>query len=293
MDIRTNTHQKTYHIEDKKIDILQEDWDILIVLDACRYDMFKEVYRDIFDEGQLKKAISPATWTIEWLNKVFREHYHDDITYVSSNVFINSKTSISHKSKGETRSFNGKQHFHKIIDVWDWGWDKKSGTVHPKNVNKGFINSYLRNPEKRFILHYTQPHQPFITVMKKEKNDIPEQHKTNNRKFNFIISLIRKYLPEEVTWKIKKILGLPPSDIERIYHKNGWNGIKNVYKNEIRLVLEHVKMLTDSISANFLITADHGERLGEHLFRDRHGGKRDKVVIEVPWFKVYKRRLKD
>ena len=268
---------------DKKIDILNQDWDILVILDACRYDLFGEVYKEFFNQGKLRKAISPATWTIEWFNKIFDGEYYDDIIYISSNVFLNSKKKMTHTSKGDTRSFFGKNHFFKVIDVWDWGWNKRTKTIHPRKINAGFIKYYLKYPKKRFILHYIQPHQPYLTLPKEEISN-----KQSKVKSSLLRQIGNSYLPEEINWKIKKILNISPSEIEKIYREKGWNGIKEIYKNEIRLVLNHVKILTDSISANFLITADHGERLGEHLFRNRHGGKRDKEVIEVPWFELKK-----
>ena len=65
----------------KKIDILKDNWKVLIILDACRYDSFKKYYKK-FLKGQLKKNISCATWTLEWLEKTFTKKYND-IIYVS------------------------------------------------------------------------------------------------------------------------------------------------------------------------------------------------------------------
>ena len=276
-----------YVVEGKEIDIIKEDWAFLFILDACRYDMFKEVYKEIFGmEETLKKAISPATWTMEWLNKIFGEKYHDDIIYISGNVFVNSKRKMCYKENGK-RCFDAKRHFFKVVDVWNFGWSNNLNTVHPVEINKAFHKYYLKYPNKRFILHYVQPHQPFITIKKNEKDSFDKKKRKNSTPFRCVI---RKYLPEEISWKIKKMLDFPVgSDVEKIYREKGWEGIKEIYKNEIRLVLNHVKMLTDSVTENFVITSDHGERLGEYLFNSRHGGRRDKEVIEVPWFEVRKR----
>ena len=50
----------------KIVNVVEEDWDFLIVLDACRFDYFLEVYKDFFD-GKLEKIISASFSTVEWL----------------------------------------------------------------------------------------------------------------------------------------------------------------------------------------------------------------------------------
>lgn len=76
-------------------------------------------------------------------------------------------------------------------------------------------------------------------------------------------------------------------DDEKIFRERGFDGLKEIYRNEIRFVLEYVKMLTDALDLKFVITSDHGERLGEHWWHTSHGpGPRHKEVIEVPWLEV-------
>jgi hypothetical protein len=50
------------------INVLEEDWDNLVILDACRYDLFKQV-NDI--SGDLQKRQSQASMTAEFLNRNF------------------------------------------------------------------------------------------------------------------------------------------------------------------------------------------------------------------------------
>jgi len=55
----------------KVIKVMEEDWDYLIILDACRYDFFSWMYSKYF-EGKLIKAKSVGSCTVEWLIKSFR-----------------------------------------------------------------------------------------------------------------------------------------------------------------------------------------------------------------------------
>ncbi|GAH33181.1 unnamed protein product, partial [marine sediment metagenome] len=47
----------------KQVDLMHSvDWDVMFIIDACRFDYFKKYYKEIFhNKGELKKAISPAT----------------------------------------------------------------------------------------------------------------------------------------------------------------------------------------------------------------------------------------
>ena len=124
--------------------VMEEDWDFLIVLDACRFDYFSEIYGDFFD-GKMEKIISVGCSTIEWLKRSFTDYY-SDVIYISANPYVNSKMGIA--------GFDAKRHFYKVVDVWDFGWDSELGTVPPREVNKAALKYYLKHPEKRFIVHY-------------------------------------------------------------------------------------------------------------------------------------------
>jgi len=273
-----------YRVDKEKIDIINHDWRILVILDACRYDVFREVYREIFGKsyGSLKKAISPATWTVEWLNKVFDNRYCEDIIYISGNPYINSKKKVCGTPEyGRRRCVEAKKHFFKVIDVWDFGWNNKLGTVHPIEINKAFHKAYLRYPKNRFIIHYMQPHQPYITLGKGGygMSKIPKKKTLGERIFKQLLS-------QTQIWMIKKWLNMPPgSKIEEIFREGGKKEIIRVYKNEVKYVLKYVKMLTDSIHTDWLITADHGERLA-NFWLNSHSGIGDREVIEVPWFEI-------
>jgi len=132
------------------------NWKFLIILDACRYDFFENVYKKYLD-GNVRKVYSRASGTLEWVSKVFPDYYKD-IIYISANPFINSKIEVI---KGDFR-FDAKKHFYKVIDVWNFGWDENKGSVHPMEVNKVFFKYLKKYKNYRFVLHYLQPHPPYI-----------------------------------------------------------------------------------------------------------------------------------
>ncbi|MFB6295104.1 MAG: hypothetical protein ABEI97_05055, partial [Candidatus Nanohaloarchaea archaeon] len=64
--------------------VTAEEWDMLIVLDACRYDTFKELNTI---PGELKKVKSRATSTPQWLERNFSGD-QNDIVYAAGNPFV-------------------------------------------------------------------------------------------------------------------------------------------------------------------------------------------------------------
>lgn len=82
--------------------------------------------------------------------KTFEEDFKDTV-YVSSSAYINSKGIEG----GE--GFNGAEKFHRVIDVWDSGWNQKVGTVPPEEVRKTTTLARAKYPDKRIISHFMQP----------------------------------------------------------------------------------------------------------------------------------------
>jgi hypothetical protein len=72
----------------EKQPVNESDWDYLIVLDACRYDYFKENYTDFF-QGELEKYRSRGSATPEWLWSTFTSRY--SYNYISANPYINGQ----------------------------------------------------------------------------------------------------------------------------------------------------------------------------------------------------------
>lgn len=271
-----------YRIDNKYVDILKEDWKFLVILDACRYDYFKEVYREFFDNDNLKKAISPATSTPEWLHKTF-DTYYDDIVYISGNPWINSIV------VDKNLKFHAKKHFYKVVDVWDFGWDENLGTIHPRKINMNFTKNLLKYKNKRFILHYNQPHQPYISLGGRSRKIRQIRHHSRNKTLTkYTKFLISKSVGDCICWKLLKFFNIPSQDYGYMlyYRYGGFDEIRQAYKNDLKLVLENVKKLADNISGKWLITADHGELLGEHNGYDHCHFVRYKELVEVPFLKV-------
>lgn len=251
---------------------MEEHWDNLIILDACRYDLFKEVWenRDYLN-GKVKKAISPGTDTPSWCKNSFKEKY-DDIVYISANPWINSETKV--------RSFEADAHFFEIIDVWKWGWDENLGTVHPHTVNK--IATKLRNCEKRMIIHYMQPHYPYLI----KDNYINESGQENLRRMKMLGQTVARNPMRAALWILRKFRGESAKSPGEYAVRRSPEAVLVGYIKNLVLVMKYAEKMTRVLGGKIVVTSDHGELLGEN---SRYGhlelGFHPKLV-EVPWLEV-------
>jgi len=290
--------------------VMEEDWDYLLILDACRYDYFKELYEGYL-EGELEKRNSGASSTLEWLSKTFDNGMNHNISYFSGNAYINSR-GLSLEDLGAKYPWKATDHFGLIVDVWDEGWDSEYQTVLPKTMFK-----YLeKHPSlDRVIMHFVQPHYPYLHPrysieygtfdnrgMIKKDNKIDKNRKGESKRFyetkNFYEKIkkyifeyylnknINKNIPRYRIRKIaNKIIDLPErGTFERIYRNYNFKEIKNFYKYNLRVVLEEISKNKNIFDGKVIITSDHGECLGEHNLLGHPSRTHVKELTEVPWF---------
>jgi hypothetical protein len=276
--------------ETKDFDIMGEDWRYLIVLDACRYDYFLAAYRFFFD-GTLHKIYSKGSCTYEWIVNNFVDKYKD-IIYVSANPHVNSKFKV--------KGFNARERFYRVIDVWDFGWESDLGTVPPWNLNSTVIELLSKYPRKRFIIHYLQPHPPYISPryrtlsFRRHKLGSLHMHIYGGRQSNVknLDKLFRKasrVLPNTIVWKVRGVFRLPPiSPIDTVVRAYGIEGLRKAYLENLLIALQHVAPLVNILLryGKVVITSDHGEYLGEKLSFSHPCGKADSILREVPWLHV-------
>lgn len=130
--------------------VVDEDWDNLVILDACRYDVLREVMVKDIDY-----KISRGANTAEWVRENFTGRKCNDIVYVSANPWVDK---IARKS------------FYRIVPVWKDGWDDSLGTVPPKTTTEYAKKAAKQYANKRLIIHYMQPHAPSV-VKDSSQND--------------------------------------------------------------------------------------------------------------------------
>ncbi|MFW5902862.1 MAG: hypothetical protein ACOCTT_03170, partial [archaeon] len=278
--------------------------DYLIILDACRYDYFKEQYKNYKNlrKGKLEKRKSRGSNTTEWLFKTFKKPIKNS-TYISTSPWINSKgitfkerVTKDNKNNISNKDWKPTKYFDNIIDVWKNRWNSEIGTVTPEEVNKAVKNNL--NNEKT-IIHYMQPHEPYLAYYTKTNKNQALFRKIFNKFWSKIgekifikILPIWNRLPRKTRISIRKIIGKKENTslFEKFRKEDRIDELKNYYSENLKLVLEQVSRLIEDIDGKIIITADHGEAFGEQG-EWKHPLKSDNPVLrEVPWLEIDKRK---
>ena len=178
-------------------------------------------------------------------------------TYFSAHPYVGNKTG--------GQKWNAPNHFKTIIPIWMFGWDNKLGTVHPDTVGQ----TIKIIPYEKAIVHYIQPHGPWIG-------------KT-------------KWLnPWTLTdYSRRQLMG----DWVAVANKPDPTFFRQCYRDNLKLVLGSVKKFLPYFKKPVVITADHGEMLGEKGLYLHGAVRKDEEHIpypawaldflkKVPWFVV-------
>lgn len=260
-------------------EILKKDWDVLIILDACRYDFFKDIYLNYLD-GDLEKIKSAGNNTQDYFRNIFWGEDFKDTVYVSSIPWINSLG---------IGPLSAEKFFWKIIDAWETGWDENLGTVPPAkltDISKKVISKHL---DKKIIIHYLQPHEPYLTFeeftnIKRKESASGFLSRGDNEFAKFIqnlealmkpirgvqyriFQLFQRLIGENKMLNLLDRLGIVTSGPGMLGMILGEEGIKKLYGENLGFVLKEVKKLSrflQDLSKKTIITADHGELLGEN-----------------------------
>lgn len=236
------------------IDVMSKDWDNLIILDACRYDFFAE---HIQMDGELKRVISKGSHSREFIQRNFAGRELHDTVLVTANPFVEDLENDV---------------FFRVCysEVFDrWRDDMK--TVPPEAVVDAVLDMRDQYPNKRLIAHFMQPHAPFIgpTGRKLAKN-------ADFGVFN----------PDLVGYDV------PDIGIARAVTEGYVDDIelRRAYRENVEIALENAETLIDRMDGKSVITADHGEMLGERVLIQKRYAHPNKLYTPelrfVPWFVI-------
>lgn len=236
------------------VDIFMKDWDNMIILDACRYDLFEPVANL---PGHTKKIDSMGSNTREWLRANFHNKDLRDTVYVTANPML-------------TRIWNSINcSLCAVVNVWeDDGWDNRYNTVLPSTTTEYALTAYDSYPNKKLIIHFIQPHFPFLTE-ELQLDKVTPDPEVNDGDFWGIVT--------DGTYADLNETKISKQDI--------WTA----YRSTLEKTLPHVNSLIGSLTGKTIVTADHGEMLGERGFPfpikyyGHPSGLRRKPLIEVPY----------
>ena len=214
--------------------VCEADWDNLIVLDACRADLFETV----IGAGQFDSyttVMSNASATPNWVTRNFAGKAFPTIVYVSGNPQVPKYAADS---------------FVALENVWESQFSDEHGTVPPEAVTEAALGIHEEYPNKRLVVHYMQPHQPFID----------------------------------------RFPGLTQNPFRALRDSTlTYDEVWEAYSHNLELAYASVERLLDQLDGKTVITSDHGNLLGERLAPipvrgyGHPPGIQHKHLQRVPW----------
>lgn len=244
--------------------IYTREWDVLLVLDGCRVDALRAVASEYEWLGPIDSIWSVGSASHEWTSKTFTEDHKPEIAdtaLITANPF----------AKKVFDDENYPPHSYSIpIDISNWstvasedfaytewcfqqihGYEDLFPTQPARHMtDRGIIAS--RNLDvDHLILHYFQPHRPFI------------YDAVNTNKLSEV---------DDKPYEARKRGAISRRDLWERYLKN------------LRYVLNDVELLLSNIDAKrVVITADHGELMGELNQYGHPEGVPHPALKKVPW----------
>lgn len=231
--------------------VFDHDWDVLVILDGCRVDLMREVQDDYKFISDVSEITSTGSMSLEWMQNTFTGAPSDELAstaYVTSNLF--------------SKEVCDPEMFARLEEVWRYGWDEDLNTIPANSVTDKAIEVMRTDAPDRLIVHYMQPHHPFIGGNNTLQSFNPDPFGRDNN----------GTMEARTAWDALR-RGL-------VTHDDVWHA----YKENLRYVLENVSILRENMNADkFVITADHGNAVGEWGIYDHPIGFPHPAVKHVPW----------
>ncbi|MGQ4834357.1 MAG: hypothetical protein ACP6IS_10750 [Candidatus Asgardarchaeia archaeon] len=271
--------------------LLNINWDNLIILDACRYDIFKHIYTSFFSSPiEFKYILSIGSSTMEFIRKTFLSISNDIRRKLKEEcIFVNANPMID-----KTMKYNLKHIFFKYVPVWKNHWDATIGTVKPRDPYYAALRAYINNINKKMVIWFLQPHYPYFD---KQFTNINIRTKSfMNRALcsacssNNLILLLKIF--KNLLLKRYLCAGIP-SEVCEYFHHNKDSAIR-AYMHTLYETLKYVKKLVQVLPGDTVITADHGEAFGERLAKvfpipvyGHPSRVRTCSLVKVPFLRLY------
>lgn len=242
--------------EDDIEPIDSKEWDNLIILDACRHDIYEEV-----TGREVESRISLGSTSSEFVQGNFSEGDWEDTVVITGNPFYRDGLDGDWKGFNALTGRKSDDVFHTVFPCYEKDWDKELETVHPSSIVEKVKLAEKLFPEKRKIIHFMQPHSPYIDSSLDEERGFDLMGRRENEGTKTALQLAEKgELNQEE--------------------------IISAYKQNLDMVLEHAEECLEVLDGISVITADHGELLGERGFYGHPDGLKTKELRQVPWHEI-------
>lgn len=225
------------------------DWDVLVILDACRADVLAALA-----DWPVDSTVSPAGCTSEWLGCVAARGVFDDAHVITGNPQYDK---ISAELNCDT-----------LERYWDSRWDNSLQTVPPEPILDRTAELF-ESRDQRIVAHVEQPHWPYIAKL--------------GESWELAYQDLGPWGPESTSEKSPSLQVAMQGgyiDIKRAY---------SAYRASVASVWSTLTEYVQnwySAGGTVVVTADHGETFGRlrdlHLYEHPcscHVGP----IVTVPW----------
>jgi hypothetical protein len=233
--------------------INSKEWDNLIILDACRHDIYEEV-----TGREVESRITVGSRSPEFIEKTFTDESWKETILIGSNPFYFNFLPGDRKGFFDLTDKTLNATFKETYNLIETDWDEEQNVVLPEKVVEKALKAEKEHPESRKIIHFMQPHTPHIPADYDLEGSIEQA--------------IDEEKEKNTVWdKVKR------GEIDKERAIQG-------YKDNLSYVLDEAINLAEELPGKTVITSDHGEFLGEEGFygHDQYGTSA-KQVRTVPW----------
>lgn len=232
------------------------EWDWLVILDACRWDTFAETAAL---EGELTAADNGGIgFTSVWFSEMFPDEY---------DLALFNPQPIHHFEGGP--SYDERAHFAFVPGMTEFEWDPETATIPPAHV-VDVVTAYLggaveqrlealgyaaSDVPNRGVIRFMQPHPPFREMVELTKGRA-DRHQ-----------------------KVAQAIAAGDITVE---------DVRAAYADNLEWALTVIaEDLLGALEGDVVVTADHGELLGENGEWFHRGDLGEYSAISlVPWFEV-------
>ena len=241
--------------------VFDREWDVLVLLDACRVDLMAEVATE-YDwlpspaDVEAGAIDSVAGSSKEWMRRTFTPAHAvtlERTAYVTGNPF-------SAEALGDGHPLG------LLDEVWRYAWDDDAGTIRPEPITDRAIRVCRSGEFDRVIVHYMQPHVPFL-----ERPDLHAGYRPAH--WGSPGSVVD---PDEAGLDAWGRVRRGELDSDEVWA---------AYADNLRIGLESVATLRRNVDGTLIVSSDHGNAMGE-LGIWGHPDKPVSSVRRVPWIEL-------
>jgi len=251
--------------------MLDREWDLLVILDTCRVDALRSVAPEYSYLGSVDRIWSLGGTSPEWIAHTFDARYRDELretAYLCANphggTVLDDRGYVPGKHGQAVKRLYRYGRWNPVeaddVGLFDriWAYDHdtvgdtriKTQEVAPKRyVTDRAIKVGRDYDFNRMILHYMQPHYPYVA------NAIADDREVQTH--------------EERPRRIRS---------------EGKEPVWSAYVDHLRYVLDELELLFVNIDADtVVISSDHGDCFGERGIYGHDPGRFHPAVRFVPW----------